>query len=365
MTIKAEEKNLAVVVASLNSGGTERVAATIANYWSEKNINVVIVMLNYGQAVFYPVNSNIKIERLSFCKSNNPLMQFVELLGTIRSLRKILTHYCIDAQISFLPHVNIISILASIGTTWRVIVSERNDITNQQLSFLWRLVRRLVYHRAEMVTVNNQKNIPILKRFVPENKICWLPNPVGISGTPIADSHRVSRILAVGRLSRQKGFDVLLEAFEKTKCKHDGWTLEIIGKGPEDSNLREQIRSLGLTDRVFLKGVIKDIWERYSNSGMIIVPSRFEGMPNVLIEGMSMGIPPIITDEVGDWSLMLKEVSKEIVVPKNSVERLACAIDLLAYDPVERIRISREAIRLTSPFMIREAMQCWNRVMGL
>ena len=89
---------MAVVVASLNSGGTERVAATIANYWSEKKFNVVIVMLNYGQDEFYSVNSNIKIERLSYCKSNKKLMQFVELLRTIRSLRKILNHSMMHSE---------------------------------------------------------------------------------------------------------------------------------------------------------------------------------------------------------------------------------------------------------------------------
>lgn len=354
-----------MVVASLNSGGTERVAATIANYWSEKNVNVVIVLLNYGQGIFYKICPDITIERLSYCKSNKYLIQVLEFFSTIFKLRKLLCRHEVDVLVSFLPHVNIISILAALGIRCRVVVSERNDLENQQLSVLWKVMRRLTYRLAEAVTVNNRRNVSILERFVPSKRIHLLPNPINLPESNISRSEDVRRILAVGRFSKQKGFDVLIEACRHMKCLNDGWVVEIVGKGEEEENLREHIRRYRLTDSVFLREVTESIWERYINSTILVVPSRYEGMPNVLLEGMALGIPPIVTDQVGDLSIALAEVCKWIVVPIDSVEELAVAIDRLAYNPEEQLRISHEIVKVAVPFKLDHAIISWNSVAGL
>ena len=78
MKATSPQNNVALIVASLNSGGTERIASTMANYWSENGANVVIVMLNHGQGVFYPIRPEISIERLSYCKHTHKLKQIIE-----------------------------------------------------------------------------------------------------------------------------------------------------------------------------------------------------------------------------------------------------------------------------------------------
>jgi GalNAc-alpha-(1->4)-GalNAc-alpha-(1->3)-diNAcBac-PP-undecaprenol alpha-1,4-N-acetyl-D-galactosaminyltransferase len=360
MKATSPQNNVALIVASLNSGGTERVASTMANYWSENGANVVIVMLNHGQGVFYPIRPEISIERLSYCKHTHKLKQIIGFFSTVVRLRKVLAEYHVETQVSFLPHVNIIAILASLGSARRVVVSERNDMTRQALSRQWRALRYVLYRVADLVTVNYRKNIKILGQFVPAGRIRWLPNPVDVAAYTRINRCPSRRILAVGRLTRQKGFDILIQAFELTECKDKGWTLEIIGKGTEETELRRMISGAGLMAQITMKESSKRISEDLARTEMLVVPSRYEGLPNILIEGMACGIPPIVTDGVGDLVMDLSLISKEIIVPVGSSNALARAIDHLALSSSERQRVGREAIKITKPYELDRAMRLWS-----
>lgn len=105
-----------------------------------------------------------------------------------------------------------------------------------------------------------------------------------------------NRIVAVGRLSNQKNYQMLIEAFSIIKDDFPQCNLEIYGEGPLRDELDSLIKKYGLSDRVFLMGAFPDVLERIYGSRLFVMSSKYEGMPNALMEAMSMGIPVISTD---------------------------------------------------------------------
>ena len=339
-------------------------ASTIANYWADRGAEVVVVMLNHDQGVFYPIGETVIIERLSYGKHKNTLGQLYDFFSTVIRLRRLLTRYQITHQISFLPHVNVIAILAGFGSSRYVVLSERNDVSRQQLSTLWRAIRCLLYRFANLVTVNHRANIDRLRVCVPEHKLRWLPNPVDVGRFLQIKRNPQKRVLAVGRLAKQKGFDTLIRAFDLTDCKNHGWRLVIVGEGEERQELLRIIEECRLAQMVQIKNVSENIARELGEAGVLVVCSRYEGLPNILVEGMVLGAPPIVTEGVGDLARSLRKISPEIVTPVDSPDALAKAIDRLAADSVERTRIGNQVKALALPFHSTQAMREWNALIA-
>ena len=97
--------------------------------------------------------------------------------------------------------------------------------------------------------------------------------------------------MAVGRLIRAKGFDLLVQAFARAATARPEWSLTIFGEGPERANLEAQVRDLGLGDRVDLPGRVSDPLEHLACAHAFALSSRYEGFPNALLEAMSCGLP--------------------------------------------------------------------------
>jgi glycosyltransferase involved in cell wall biosynthesis len=101
------------------------------------------------------------------------------------------------------------------------------------------------------------------------------------------------RIIAVGRFERHKGFDQLIDAFAGIAEEWPDWDLVIIGEGPERATLEALVRRHGVEDRVSLPGVVTDIHRELAVSHLMAFPSRYEGFPNALAEGMAAGLPAV------------------------------------------------------------------------
>ena len=123
------------------------------------------------------------------------------------------------------------------------------------------------------------------------NNVTVIPNPCCIDSTKTSvPSEKNKTLLAVGRLHAQKGMDLLLQAWQPVERKHPGWTLRIVGEGPQRDDLDTLIRRLKL-QRVVLAGNVQDITQAYTSASLFVLSSRFEGLPLALIEAMWCGLP--------------------------------------------------------------------------
>ena len=150
-------------------------------------------------------------------------------------------------------------------------------------------------------------------------------------------------LVTVARLVPQKGIDVLIRAMARTVGEAGGWTLTLVGDGPERQDLERQVEQAGLQDRVQFLGFRPDPQTFLLQAGVFVLPSRFEGMPNALLEAMAAGLAVIVTNASPGPLEVVEHGTSGWVVPSDDPVALAEALDHLAADPLLRERLGAAA----------------------
>ena len=250
--------------------------------------------------------------------------------------------------LSMLTRTNIFCCLAAWDLPIHLVVSERNDPALQRLDRVWSLLRLLCYRRADVVTANTEGVIQALKVMGQWQRLELLPNPLPTSleasGQRVASGHRQPEVLALARLQPQKGLDLLLRAFALlVPSSRKGWRLTLVGEGPEGTALKQLCSELGLDDVVSFEGFRSDTQIFFQRASIFALPSRFEGMPNALLEAMASGLPSVVSDGSPGPLEMVRDGVQGLVVPSENVEALACALERLILNPALRECCGAEA----------------------
>jgi glycosyltransferase involved in cell wall biosynthesis len=163
----------------------------------------------------------------------------------------------------------------------------------------------------------------------------WLPNTIDVNSIDHRATHPVScdftdhkppRFLAIGRLVRQKGFDLLLQAFAIVRERRPEWSLHIVGSGPERARLGSLAVELGVEKAVAWSTATSNPFPLYRWADLVLVPSRFEGFPNVPLEAMALGRAVIFADCKTGPRELTENGRFGRLVPVGDVEALARAI---------------------------------------
>jgi GalNAc-alpha-(1->4)-GalNAc-alpha-(1->3)-diNAcBac-PP-undecaprenol alpha-1,4-N-acetyl-D-galactosaminyltransferase len=354
---------IALVISSLGMGGAERVMSLMANYWAAKGWEITIITFDDGGS-FYQLDARVNIVGLKVRQDSsnvviglwNNLQRIQTLLGEIASLKP-------ELVISFIDQVNVLTILATRSLNLKVIVSERVDPTLHPISPIWDNLRRWTYPFAAKIVVQTPGAVNYFSQQVqlPSHII---PNPV-IATTleaPPIKNHRV--ILAMGRLTAQKGFDLLLKAFAKIAKQYPDWTLIIIGEGelrPELEALRDKLK---LKERVDFPGIIKSPQTAFDKANIFVLSSRFEGFPNALCEAMAHGLAVIATDCPSGPREIIRDGIDGILVQRENVAALSAAMASLMVDEQKRHDLSTCATEIATRFGIEKIMAMWEELLA-
>lgn len=247
--------------------------------------------------------------------------------------------------VSFLSRTNIRICNALWWRDCHVVVSERNDLRKQQLPFPWPRFRRLLYRRADVLTANTAGVMQSLMPLFHARQLALLPNPVPMPDVPAAVGTARDRegFVTVARLVPQKGIDVLVHALAQTAGVAQNWPLSLVGDGPERERLEQQVQQAGLQERVKFLGFRSDPQTFLLQAGVFVLPSRFEGMPNALLEAMAAGLAVVVTDASPGPLEVVEHGVSGLVVPSDDPEALAAALERLAGDPDLRSRLGAAA----------------------
>lgn len=152
-----------------------------------------------------------------------------------------------------------------------------------------------------------------------------LPNPSPFAVQP--PPAQKTSVLSLGRLSPEKGLDLLLRVWAviEQEPSLDSWSLQIVGDGPEEKSLKQLARDLQLR-RVEWKGATTDVAPLYGSAGIFVMTSHFEGLPMVLLEALSFGLPVVSTSHTGAQLVMTEDLKTGLIEsrdPKKFYEALA------------------------------------------
>lgn len=294
---------VAFVLPRLGAGGAERVMITLMNSLDRRYYNPVLIAVTAEGELRAWVSPSIPVIDLGRARVS---LGIGPLWRTLRQLRPAIV-------VSTMVHMNLACLLLRpFLPRHRLIVREAivPSFFFDQLKFpgLMKLLYRIFYPLADAVISPAQIMIDEFKSVagVSTRNHILLYNPVDVDRMrtapadmtlPMRDGNRVHFVCA-GRLHHQKGFDLLIGALSTLPRSMD-WDLTILGDGEERENLARQIQGIGLAGRVFLPGMTTSPWPVIAAADAFLLPSRWEGLPNVALESLSVGTPVIAMNSAG------------------------------------------------------------------
>jgi GalNAc-alpha-(1->4)-GalNAc-alpha-(1->3)-diNAcBac-PP-undecaprenol alpha-1,4-N-acetyl-D-galactosaminyltransferase len=354
-------RHILLVVSSLSAGGAERIISEMANWWAAHDHRVTVLTLSGTDQDHYQLNPNVERIALDFWgRARNPWQVIDKRIRRIVKLRKAILKSKPDLVISFMDLTNVRTLVALICTKIPVIISERTDPRYNPISRFWSCSRRFFYPLSAALVVQTRSVGQWAQCTFPSCKISVIPNFVRNIPESKGSGREKSMILAVGRLGREKGYDLLLRAFAVAGGVQKGWHLTILGEGIERHNLERLIAALGLTASVHLPGIVKEPAEWMQKTSLFVLTSRFEGFPNALLEAMACGCAVIATNCPSAPAEIINDDTNGLLVPAEDVIALSNAMQRLMDDESLRQRMGVQALKVKTTFSQETIMAEWD-----
>ncbi len=330
-----------------------------------KGHSVTVVTLYNEDSDFYALPACAKRVALGIDKVSATVIHgLANNLRRVRILRRAIKASQPDVVISHIHRTNVMTILAA-GKSVPVIVVEHNDPAMNKAGTIWEMLRHRTYPRARHV-VSVSRGLDQHFSWLPKGQHSVIHNPLELpaegvaldtsEGQPLAPAHW---LMAMGRLTEQKGFDLLLEAFARIKGRHPDWNLMIIGEGKLRSQLEQFSFQLDLAQRVKYAGQLANPFPTLRKASLFVMASRFEGFPYVALEAMACGLPVVYTDCPSGPAEIIRDGIDGRLVPNGDVSALAEAMDELMGNPGERERLAARAPDVLTRFGTQTIVSEW------
>lgn len=337
-----KKQKIVFVIPSLGSGGAERVVSTLATELSKRNYQTAVIMIA-NEHLNYPLSDQVELIHLNCEQRHQGMNALKRTAGRIRDIRAAIKQSGADVVISFMSDTNIDVCFAAWGLKVPVIVSERNDPAVDPASRAKQLMRKLAYCRANGFVFQTPDAQAYFNNRIQE-KSCIILNPLTGQLPSPHKGERDKRIVAVGRLNKQKNFPLLLRSFAAFAKNYPDYTLEIYGEGNLEAVIRADLEEKGLQDKVIMKGFCKDVHSRIKSAAFFVMSSDFEGMPNALVEAMALGLPCISTDcPCGGPRMLIQHRENGLLCPVGDSEALLQAMEQMAGDPAAAAAMGEKA----------------------
>ena len=337
----ARPRRVVFVLPSFAGGGAERVLITFATALDPAAFAPAIIVVDGTGPWRTLVPERIPVTDLGCRRIRHALVPLA------RALRK----SGADVAVSTIGALNmaLLALKPILPAEMVLVVREANTPhrhANGKLgSWFYRWAYPRLYRRAVSVIVPASYLAGELTRDfgVPDRQIEVLHNPVDEAGVRAAAEPTIRmpgpgpRYIAVGRLTAQKGFDQLVSMMAKVNPEA---RVTILGDGPARGALEAQLDSLGLRDRIDLPGFAADAARHIAGADALLLPSRWEGMPNVALEALALGTSVIATPQAGGIGEIAEAASPGAVVLANPGPKFVSAMNQVRVDPVTAPRPS-------------------------
>lgn len=347
-------------------GGASRMLIWIANQLSD--LGHTVCFYNFDKnGTFYELNK--EIEYFTGNENSNSGFLYRNTIGNIKklsSLIKLIKKYKFDAAINFADHAYYSLILSKLFTGIRVVVSQRVDpayITNTTGKIRLKLLKfadKIVFQTKSAQDFFSDK---IQKKSV------VIPNPALLKTDEVWEYDKTGNyIVNVARFEvKQKRQDILIKAFAKVHKIYPTLQLHLYGLKMENDflEINKLISDLALEEFVIYKGVTNNIGSVLSKAKMFVLSSDFEGIPNVILESMAIGLPVVSTDcKPGGAKFLIDTDDKGIIVPRGDVDALANAILFMLDNPEKSQEMGVRAKQSLNRFEEKAIAEKWNSIVA-
>lgn len=348
-----------IFIQSLSMGGAERVTSALANYWAGKGNFVTIVTISSVRNDYYSLAPNVNRIGLDLEGSSSSFVRAImNNLYRFYSLRRILSDIRPNVALAMMSSANITLAMAVFGIKNIVAIgSERTHPPQIPLGVAWEALRKYLYRRLDAIVALTEESAIWLRKNTQAREVVVIPNaavwPVPEQepfASPLAISVEDKTLLAVGRLSEEKGFDGLIRVFKSISNLFPNWTLVIVGDGPRRGFLENLVASLELSERVFFPGRVGNVGHWYTAADIYVLSSSFEGFPNTLLEAMACGLPVVSFDcDTGPRDIIRHEIDG-LLVTSSDWGALRNALSRLMGDQTLRASLGKRALDVRDRF---------------
>ena len=357
-----------------NPGGMERVMLAKIDWLVRHGYEISLVTTDQkDRPPFFPIPKGVKMIDLGINYSDdnnkNPIVKILGFLWRRHLHRRRLTEYLMREM----PDITI-----SLYPCESSFIPDIKDGSKKILELHFNKFFRLQYGRSRILgaidrmrTRSDEKLVRKFDKFVvltEEDATYWgalpnlevIPNAALMKAPTSAMAHGVKRVIAVGRLDFQKGFDRLLKAWAMIpEGVRKGWRLDIFGQGEWLRMLDDLIIEKGIQDSAKVNPPTREIVNEYLSSSFLAMSSHWEGLPMVLIEAMALGLPAVCFDVKCGPKDVIQDGVNGLLAPEGDIPALAQAMQRLIEDPALLERMSVEALRIREKYTEQAIMAKW------
>lgn len=343
------------------SGGTERVSSIVANRLSkEKNIDICFLSLwEEKKETFFPLEKSIIRHQLFDKKISGTFHIFTY----IRKIHSFVKKNKIDILVDIDGILDMYSIPALYFTKTKLVSWEQfNYYQNPYVNYR-KYTRRWAARKADAIVVLTDEDKEYYRTNLKiRNILQRIYNPMIVEQKKNFYNEESRNILSAGRLTEQKGFDILIDVAKNVFERHPDWQWKIAGEGEDRVALEEKIKQYNLEKHVILCGNVDNIEDYYQNSAMFVLTSRYEGFGLVLTEAKSMGLPCVSFKCPAGPAEIIEHNVNGYLIDCFDVEEMSDRICDLICNKEKRIEFANNAMCNTKKFKIDHIVGQWGKL---
>lgn len=287
------KKNIAILIGDISrSAGTERAVTNLSNMlvkYGEYNVTILSCFSSENSNPYYELEDKVNIVHYNFSKDSlvNRFSSYINIIG---KTNKIIKEKSIDILLGTTHALNCLMIC--MARKVKKVACEH--MSYEACPLISKKIRKFCYPRLSAIVLLTNADAKHYN-FVDKSKLFVIPNSLSFVADEPAKLEN-KRIIAVGRLTEQKGFDILMSIAQIIKDEIPDWHIDIFGDGEDKSKLLELISEKKLESFVTINPPTKNIKEELLSSSLFVMTSRWEGLPMILLEAKACGLPIVSFD---------------------------------------------------------------------
>lgn len=353
-------KHVAFYIGSLKKGGAERVFVNLASWFLARGYEVTMVT-QYQKENEYELPKGVK-RVLSDLTPEEEGGRLANIWRRFRKLRRIFRETGADLVLSTIGKNNFMAILANAFMPTKVVVSVVAEPTEEYPNALMRFLAKTLFYFADGIVMQTTDAVRFFQKSL-QKKCVILKNSLNPDFVrPRFEGARQQDIVAVGRMDDNKNQRMAIRAFGRLAERFPQTRLILYGDGPLKEELEKETAQSPQAGRILFPGRVTDVPERIEKAYAFVLTSFTEGMPNTLIEAMSLGLACVSTDcPCGGPRDLIRDGENGFLVPTDDDEALAQRLAELLSDPEQADRIGREAAKLQQEYAPEKVNAEWER----